>query len=323
MMQLEPAIRNDLIELIAANFKTAEINEMGRLIFRSFDTNEAAGRSTNISLSARRSAAILVEQCEQNCAVEALVKLVVELDDGVIHGRAIRVQGLEEFLGKLLRTGTFYDFRTRTLVSTRRDPLDLANWGCLKDGREYDLAVISLDIAGNSARVRKLGLRHIERLYASLGSFLREKLAALDGRIWSWAGDGGIIAFAFRDHVARAVRFAVEVQATVPVFNLTESRTPSADISLRLGIDCGRVKFALEPGQIVSDVINYAAHLEKRSTPAGMVSISRSVYDALPERLASVFRFGGVFEEKDFFTTVRRLDSLLDEEAEDGLKRLA
>jgi class 3 adenylate cyclase len=323
MMQLEPAIRNDLIELIAANFKAAEVNELGRLIFRCFDSNEASGRSTNISLSARRSAGILVEQCEQGGVIDSLIKLVVELDDGVIHGRVVRVQGMEEFLGKLLRTGILYDFKTRKLISARRDPLDLANWGCLKDGREYDLTVISLDVAGNSARVRKLGTRNIEKLYASLGVFLREKLAALDGRIWSWAGDGGIIAFAFRDHIARAVRFAVEVQATVPVFNLTASRLPSADIALRLGLDCGRMKFALEPGTIVSDVINYAAHLEKKSTGAGMVSISRSVYDALPERLASVFRFGGIFEEKDYFTTIRRLDSLLVEEAEDGIKRLA
>ena len=34
-----------------------------------------------------------------------------------------------------------------------------------------------------------------------------------------------------------------------------------------------------------------------------MVSISRSVYEALPQRMA--------FEEKDYFSTSRRLDTLL------------
>jgi hypothetical protein len=49
-----------------------------------------------------------------------------------------------------------------------------------------------------------------------------------------------------------------------------------------------------------------------------MVSISRSVYDALPQRIASIFRFGGIFEEKDYFSTSRRLDNLLYEDlAED------
>jgi hypothetical protein len=41
-MQLEPAIRNDLIELIASNFKTEQVNELGRLILRCHDSNEAA-----------------------------------------------------------------------------------------------------------------------------------------------------------------------------------------------------------------------------------------------------------------------------------------
>jgi len=45
-----------------------------------------------------------------------------------------------------------------------------------------------------------------------------------------------------------------------------------------------------------------------------MVSVSRAVYDALPQRIASIFRFGGIFEEKDFFSTSRRLDSLLCED---------
>lgn len=244
-MELEPAIRNDLVELIAANFKTHEVNELGRLLLGSFDSNEAAGKRSHISLS-------------------------------------------------------------------------IPNWGCLKDGREHDLTVASLDIVGNSAKVRKLGTRKMEKMYATLWRFLREKLCAVDGRIWSWAGDGGIIAFALKNHRARAVRFAIELQSTVPVFNLSVSGSPTADIALRVGIDSGRVKFCIETGSIVSEVINYAAHLEKSAALPGTVAISRSIYDTLPPRLASVFRFGGIFEEKDYFRTIRRLDSLLCKESPDA-----
>jgi hypothetical protein len=190
-MRLEPSIRNDLIELVAANFRTDEINELGRLVLGCFDFNEAAGQRNHISLSARKSAGLLVERCEQGDEMASLIKLVVEVDDAVIHGRPVRVDGLEEFLGKLIRTGIHYDFKTRKVVAARRDPQGEPNWGCLKDGREYDITVVSLDIA--------------------------------DGRIWSWAGDGGILAFALRDHPARAVRFAVEVQSTMPRIS---KRTP-------------------------------------------------------------------------------------------------
>jgi class 3 adenylate cyclase len=322
-MQLEPAIRNDLIELIAANFRTDEVNELGRLVLGCFDSNEAAGKRNHVSLSARKSAGLLVERCRSGDELASLIKLVVEVDNGVVHGRPVLVDGLEEFLGKLVRTGIHYDFKTRRVINACRDPQDLPNWGCLKDGREYDITVVSLDIVGNSAKVRKLGTRRMEKLYYMLWSFLKEKLTAVDGRIWSWAGDGGLLAFALRDHQARAARFAIELQSTVPVFNLSASGSPAADISLRLGIDSGRVKFSIETGKIVSDVINYAAHLEKSSTLPGTVAISRAVYDALPPRLASIFRFGGIFEEKDFFRTIRRLDNLLCEELPDSVERLA
>ena len=131
------------------------------------------------------------------------------------------------------------------------------------------------------------------------------------------------MAFALRDHAARAVRFAVEVQSTIPIFNLASSRSAAADIALRIGVDAGLVKFCRETGKIVSQVINHAAHLEKKSTRPGMVSLSRNVYDALPERMASLFRFGGIFEDKDYFSTVRRLDTLLCEDAPEGQERLA
>lgn len=285
-MHLEPAIRNDLIELIAANFKTDEVNELGRLVLGCFDSNEAAGKRHHVSLSPRKSAGLLVEKCQSGETLASLIKLVVEMDNAVVHGRPVQVDGLEEFLGKFVRTGIQYDFKTRRVVKSCRDPQDLPNWGCLKDGREYDITVVSLKIVGNSAKVRKLGTRRMEKLYFMLWSFLKEKLASVDGRTWSWAGDGGIIA-------------------------------------LRLGIDSGRVKFCIETGTIVSDVINYAAHLEKSSTLPGTVSISRAVYDALPPRVASIFRFGGIFEEKDFFRTIRRLDTLLYEEPPDSEERLA
>jgi class 3 adenylate cyclase len=322
-MHLEPAIRNDLIELIAANFKTEVVNELGRLVLGCFDSNEAAGQRNHISLSARKCAGLLVEQCEQRDEMAALLKLVVEVDEGMVHGRAVHVEGLEEFLGKLIRTGIRYDFKTRKVVAAQRDPQDMVNWGCLKDGREYELTVISLDIAGNSALVRRLGARRMEKLYYNLWSFLREKVAAVDGRIWSWAGDGGIIAFALRDHAMRAVRFAVEVQSAVPVFNLSASASTDTDIALRLGIDAGKVKFSIETGKIVSDVINFAAHLEKKSTRPGGVSVSRAVYDSLPERMASLFRFAGIFEEKDIFSTIKRLDTLLSDDAAETVERLA
>lgn len=51
--------------------------------------------------------------------------------------------------------------------------------------------------------------------------------------------------------------------------------------------------------------------------------ISRTVYDALPQRMSSIFQFGGIFEGRDFFRTSKRLDSFLCEDSSDGEEQLA
>jgi class 3 adenylate cyclase len=324
-MVLEPSIFNELVELIASNFKTDEINELGKLILKRFDSNLVSGTKSNISISPRKSAKLLVECCQQGKATLPLIKLIVELDDGVIHGRPVKLEGLENFLSKAIRAGIHYDFRTGKIASSCEDPTEMSNWGCLKEGKTYDISVVSLDIMGSSALVRKHGLHKMEKLYFRLWSFIREKLTALDGRIWSWAGDGGIVAFAFKDHAQRAVRFAVETQSTVPIFNLTSPDRSSSDIALRFGIDAGKVHFLNDTGKIISDVINFASHMEKQVCGPGAVSISRAVRDTLPAKLSSIFRFDGIFEDADYFTTLGRLDGLLSgrEAAEETESRFA
>jgi len=68
-----------------------------------------------------------------------------------VHGRSVRVEGLEGFLGRLLRAGIRYDFKTHRIITACKEPGELPNWGCLKEGREYDITAISLDIVDNSS----------------------------------------------------------------------------------------------------------------------------------------------------------------------------
>ena len=307
---LEPAIRNDLVELIGANFKTDEIIELGRLIFESFDSRQIDGTNNHISLSPRKSAGLLVEYCISRKAIDSLIKLVVDLDGGILLGRAINVEGLEIFLSHLAKTGLIYDFRFRKLIFSTEDPDQLVNWGSLKDRKFYDITVMSLDIVKNSVLVKKHGIMKMEKLYYKLWAFLKQKLSVYEGRMWSWAGDGGIMAFAFKDHINRAVLCAVEIQSTVPVFNLANHSHMEEDIALRIGLDTGKIKFFSITGQIVSEVINYAAHLEKKGTKPGQISISRKLRDSIHPRMFDIFKPSGVFEDRDYFSTYKRLDSL-------------
>ncbi len=112
---------------------------------------------------------------------------------------------------------------------------------------------------------------------------------------------GGILAFAFKDHAIRAVRFALEVQTLVPVFCADPRNPITDDIRVRIGIDLGNVKYNEDTGRIVSDTINFAAHVEKQFTPPDGVSLSEAVFDQRSEKLKKIFCNNGTFEERTVY----------------------
>jgi class 3 adenylate cyclase len=244
-----------------------------------------------------------VEECEQQNRLRELFAFVFELDGVPLNGRNVRLAGLENILYRLSRTGTYYDFGKRKFVDLRADRQSLPGWGALKNGKEYPIAITSVDICQNSELVRKYRPAMMEKVYYKLWGFLKAKLALYDGRLWSWAGDGGLLAFRGEQSIPEAVSCCLEVLYTMPVFNLRPDKPIREEICLRMAMDFGQLKFFEDTGRIVSDVINYAAHLEKKGTRPGALSISQNVYSRLPEGLRRVFPEKRQFEGQSAYST--------------------
>ena len=307
---LEPSVKNDLVELLTVNFNYKDLNELGKLIFKNYDAHNVSGVKNHITISPRKGSEILVDYYEEKKKTKSLIKLLVEMDDSLHQGKHLKLNGLEFFLNHLAQQGYVYDERTRSVVDCKEEKDELVNWGCLRDGKTYDIAVGSIDVVGNSKMVKKYGMRKMETFYYQLMCFLKEKLKKYDGRMWSWAGDGGICAFAFKNHVSRAALFALDVQSSIPLFNLRQDKPVPENLKLRIALDTGKVKFYCNTGQIVSDTVNYAAHLEKSGTEPGKVAVSDRIYKELSYDIASVFQQNDDFEDRECWSTYRRLDDL-------------
>jgi len=307
---LDPSLKNLLIETIALNMKTKDIDEIGKMISRDFNVYQQADQSHHVTLPVRTSATVLVDFMESKKKTEDLIKLIAELDNSLVRGRTVQIEGLEFFLQQLTLSGFVYDYSKRKVVPLKNEVQELPNWGALKNGKTYPVTVLSVDIVSNSELVNRYGAKTMKKVYTSLWKFLRHHLSHYNGRIWSWAGDGGIMAFAFKNHVERAVMFAIEVQRTIMLFNLDRENPLDAPIELRLGIHTGKLNFQNDTGKIISEVINLAAHLEKRQTEPGGVSITDEVYRELNPKLQTIFRGIGPFEGVETYKLETRLDRI-------------
>ncbi len=299
------ALLHETSELISKNFKADEIQELGKLIFKDFDCHRIAGKSSHITLSAKKCASTLVEYCNLNKKTFDLIQLLVALDGSTLNGTSVTIDGIEAYLNKLTASGIYYNFRKRKVLHSKKELMDLVNWGSLKEGKEYTLTILSIDIVNNSKLVKKYGYRVMEKIYFNLKNFLIRKLYEYDGRLWNFAGDGGLAAFTFKDQITRSVLCALDIQASMPIFNLNPSIDIKEPIELRIGIDSGKLKFSIDTGHIVSDVINFAAHLEKYATLPGYVSISDTVAKQLNKKIKRLFTEEKIFEDRTVFSTVK------------------
>ena len=301
---IDLSLLNETTEILANNFKSNEIEDLGKIIYKHYNGHTAAGVKKHITMSPGKCANALVQFLNDSKKIFQLIKLIIEMDDSSLNGKSITIDGLEAYLNKLARSSIYYDFKKRKLHHSKKDALEMINWGTLKDGKTYNVTVMSLDIVGNSKLVKKYGTKTMEKVYFRLRSFVEQKVLDYEGRIWNFAGDGGLIAFTSKEHTTRAVLCALDIRAALSVFNIRPDLTIKENISLRLALDTGKIKFSSDTGRIVSDVINYAAHLEKSGTLPGEISISENIIKELSVKVAKVFSDKNIFENITCYSTV-------------------
>ena len=311
---LDLSLKQELIEIFSlSSFKPDEVNEIGITIFNKFDLHQISNTRSIETLSIRKAAGILVDYCIEKNKVLVLLEFLIQIDDSLFLGKPVVIDGLESLLLKLSLIGYTYNPVKRKIVHGKEDPMDQKNWGALKEEKSYSMTILSLDIVENSHLVKTYGSGKMKKLYASLWSFLRERLSRYNGRIWSWAGDGGLIAFAMKNHLIHSVQFAIEVQNLMVLFNHDPAYSLKEPIKLRMGLDSGKVPFSFSTGQIVSEVINYAAHLEKGICKPGSIAVSSAVYIGMGTGYSDFFKLHSVFEGTEAYisTPISMLDKVL------------
>ena len=301
---IDLSLLNETTEILTRNFSPIEIEDLGRIIYSGYDGHKSAGVKNHITLSGKKAATALVQFMNLNKKTLQLIKLIIEMDDSTLNGKVKTIEGLEAFMNKLAKSEIYYDFKKRKLHHSKKDTSEMLNWGYLRDEKIYNMTIMSLDIVGNSKLVKKYGTRTIEKVYYRLRSFVDKKVLDYEGRIWGFAGDGGLIAFTAKGHVTRAVLCALDIRASLSVFNIHPDLPIKEDITLRLALDTGNIKFSFDTGHIISDVINYAAHLEKLGTLPGEISISENIQKDLSPKLARVFSDKNIFENVNSYSTV-------------------
>jgi class 3 adenylate cyclase len=295
---MEASLNLELKELISNSMAANQIEEIGKDLDANFNPSKLANLPLGGRLRDRNLASkLIVDYFADAKILDKLVVRFIESEGKKVGGQVVAINGLDTFLSKLTHFGLVYNREKGRLEEFKGKTVDLDNWGILKEGETYELAFISIDIAGNSILQSKYSKEEIDLVYKRFLDYLEDVLTKYRGKVWNWAGDGGLLAFYLDNKAQEAVNSAVSVLLGMVVFNSCENILKDP-INLRIAVDRGNATYKSDKGSIFSETINWVCHLEKKGTDVNSISISQGVFESLDAWMKQFFFKHEEFENK-------------------------
>jgi class 3 adenylate cyclase len=164
-------------------------------------------------------------------------------------------------------------------------------------GREVDVAVLFLDVAGFTAMSEMLPPYDVVHILNRFFNRVGDAVEANRGRIDNYMGDGMLAIFGIdeddhEDYALSAVRAGLDALAVAADMHRYVSRVYRCDFNIRVGIGLGEVIFGLMGSEssaretVVGDVVNTASRLEAANKRTGTTmlvteSVHRRTSDAV------------------------------------------
>lgn len=189
----------------------------------------------------------------------------------------------------------------------------------------YDnVFLVFIDASGHSNVVKNnpkdIAIQAFDMLYEKINGRLQKVVAKKKcgiGVVWSWLGDGGLIAI-YDDSENIALNSAVEFGQDIIKLDLPNIQSElnndniNGELHIRIALHKGTIKYTDDgqQGFIHSSDINWGAHLEK-VTPKDSVSISKDIYSILSSKEKAPFVSVGKFEENEIYIWSPNIDGKL------------
>lgn len=288
-------IKGSLISLsakaLAESFGTDMIRHTAAMVIQNYDLHDRLGFPHNIPIPARDAAQQVVRDIAAAELFIDFITLLIRLSTEGYMGRRYQINHLNDIVREMFDIGLVYDKVNRTFVedsSVRQTP----NWGTLKTDTEYGFALLRLDIVGNTKLVKKHPPAVIEKTYGDFRHIVERCVSSRNGRIWSWEGDGGMVAFYFGNRNLQSAFAGIEIAHQLYLYNLNGCPLGSP-LEVRTAIHCGTCPYTPDPEKLKKlDLVKRTIEAEASHTKPNTLTLTESVFHSLPESVRCRFRRG-------------------------------
>lgn len=181
-------------------------------------------------------------------------------------------------------------------------------WDSLFPDALGEFCFIAIDIVGHSILVKENPYEVFERIFDAFGDLVEKHVRINKGRLWSWAGDGGLAAFYEGKNISAKVKDAIQasfsILSSLENFNKKYAFPTNDKIKVRIAVHSGYARYRKSVARIHSKDINFVCHLEHRCTHPNSISISEEVRkEIVGTSYVAKFVPAGDFEDHRIHTT--------------------
>ena len=273
---------------LALSMAPEDMNRFSKMILPDYDLYKKYGFSKGRPVGAHEAADRVVGDVLQSGYYLDFIELLVKLDAKGYMGRKYALRGLDDVINDVLQAGFEYDEATG-LFFEDQDQRVTRNWGRLVEGDERLMAVLRLDIVGNSLLVKNNPRQQVDKTYAHLRKIVHNAVVSRLGRLWTWEGDGALAVFMLGDYSRMSIFAAMEILDAMFMFNKMDNPLDS-EIKLRIAVHSGNFIYSDNDTKISkTDIIKKTIMLESKAAEPNSLVISESLAMSQDQAVLDIF----------------------------------
>jgi len=273
---------------LALSMAPEDMNRFAKMILPDYDLYKKYGFSKGRPVGVHEAADRIVGDLLQSGYYLDFVELLIKLDSKGYMGRKYALRGLDDVINDILQVGFEFDEATGLFFEDQEQRLT-RNWGRLLEGDERLMAILRLDIVGNSAIVKNNPRQQVDKAYKRLREIVGDAVVARLGRLWTWEGDGALAVFMLGDCSRLAIFAGMEILDSMFIFNKMDNPL-DAEIKLRIAVHSGSFIYSNNDTKISkTDMIKKTIMLESKAAVPNSLVISESLAMSQDQAVLDIF----------------------------------
>jgi len=275
-------------ECLCCSFSAEDMIRFAKMAYPDYDIYKSSGYPKDRPFGSQDAANQIVMDMVRNGYYVDFVETLIKIEANGYMGRRYTIRGLDDVISNVMEAGFSYDSATGQFFEDQSQYVS-RNWGRLYEGDERQMAVLRLDIVGNSLLVKENSYQLIDQAYSDLREIATNAVVSRLGRLWIWEGDGALGVFMLGKYSRMAIFSGIDILNQLFFYN-KKSNKLNTDIKLRISVHSGDFVYSEDDKKCLkTDTVQKAINLESKAAVPNSLVISESLAVSQDQDLLNIF----------------------------------